>query len=388
MRPASERGYTLVEVLAAAALVVLVTAAVLAIVVPAQGVASTESELSDIQQRFRFGVATIGTELLMAGAGPSLDVDASFGHVTASLFPRRLGATNADTDDVAAGDRITIRFVPDTRAQTTLHDPLASPAGPISLDVIPGCPLTDAACGFVEGMTIVVFDETGAADVFRVTAVHGTVLDVQHNGGGMRSYRAGARVAELRSTTYWFDAAHARVMKYDGDHSDLPLLDHVVSLRFEYMVDPRAPSLIAPNDPARRSTTYGPIPPMLDADNPADAWPPGANCMFQVDAATSEQRPRLTDLGGAAGDLVPLAPALMRDGPWCPDDGAPNRFDADLLRIRLVRVTMRVEAARASLRGPAGVLFVRGGTARAASRIVPDQELRFDVAPRNLNLSR
>jgi hypothetical protein len=86
--------------------------------------------------------------------------------------------------------------------------------------------------------------------------------------------------------------------------------------------------------------------------------------------------------------LVPLEPATFTDGPWCPDAVNPNRFDADLLRIRRIVVTLRVESAAASLRGPAGPLFARGGTASTAHGLVPDQEIRFDVTPRNMNLLR
>jgi hypothetical protein len=78
----------------------------------------------------------------------------------------------------------------------------------------------------------------------------------------------------------------------------------------------------------------------------------------------------------------------LSDGPWCPDATNANRWDADLLRIRRVAVTLRVEAAAAMLRGPAGPLFVNGGTARGGLAWVPDQEVRFEVAPRNLNLGR
>jgi hypothetical protein len=49
-----------------------------------------------------------------------------------------------------------------------------------------------------------------------------------------------------------------------------------------------------------------------------------------------------------------------------------------------VRVTLRVQSAIASLRGPAGTLFRNGGTARGSDRYVPDVEVRFDVTPRNL----
>jgi len=53
-----------------------------------------------------------------------------------------------------------------------------------------------------------------------------------------------------------------------------------------------------------------------------------------------------------------------------------------------VRVTLRVQVAKTLLRGPAGVLFRHAGTSRGGERFVPDQEIRFDVAPRNLNLGR
>jgi hypothetical protein len=85
---------------------------------------------------------------------------------------------------------------------------------------------------------------------------------------------------------------------------------------------------------------------------------------------------------------VVLAPAQLGDGPFCPDDTAPARFDADLLRIRSIGVTLRVQAASAALRGPAGVLFAQGGTARSGDRYAPDIEIRFRVTPRNLVLGR
>jgi hypothetical protein len=85
---------------------------------------------------------------------------------------------------------------------------------------------------------------------------------------------------------------------------------------------------------------------------------------------------------------VKLDPGMLKDGPWCPDAASPTRFDADLFRIRRVRVNVRVQAALDNLRGPAGLLFTRGGTSTTTERWVPDQEIRFDVTPRNLNLGR
>ena len=55
---------------------------------------------------------------------------------------------------------------------------------------------------------------------------------------------------------------------------------------------------------------------------------------------------------------------MFTDGPWC--GGGTTRFDADLLRIRLVRVTLRVQATAATMRAAARMLRRR---ASAASRL-------------------
>jgi hypothetical protein len=127
--------------------------------------------------------------------------------------------------------------------------------------------------------------------------------------------------------------------------------------------------------------SYGPAPPPFDESLPG--WPAGESCTFTIVDGRHESR--LSTLG-APGSIVEIAPARLTDGPWCPDAGARNRFDADLLRVRRVRFTLRVQTALASLRGPAGLLFTHGGLSRAASRTVPDVEIQFDVTPRNLSL--
>jgi hypothetical protein len=106
-----------------------------------------------------------------------------------------------------------------------------------------------------------------------------------------------------------------------------------------------------------------------------------------VGNGTPTPTPALPALG-AGPALVPLSAALLTDGPWCPDAVNPNRYDADLLRIRRITVTLRVESASAALRGPAGPLFARAGTSTSGHRLIPDREIRFDLAPRNLNLER
>jgi hypothetical protein len=133
--------------------------------------------------------------------------------------------------------------------------------------------------------------------------------------------------------TYWLEADERagtfRLMSSVGGTVDAPVVDNVVALRFDYLGEPEPPA--------------------------------------------------------AGVHLVPLGEEHFIDGPWKPDETAPDRWDADLLRIRAIGISLRVQAGAASLRGPASALFMRAGTAHSARRWAPDVEARFQVAPRNLN---
>ena len=139
---------------------------------------------------------------------------------------------------------------------------------------------------------------------------------------GVRPYRVGAvrddgiagvyyrpdTIAALgdETRTYSIRADTSELMQYDGGVSDLPMVEHVVGLTFEY---------------------------------------------FGADA---------TGRG-----LARIDPGRLVDGPWT-EDASHRRVDADVERIRDVRVFIRLETTAPSLR-----------------RLVPDEELTFDVALRN-----
>jgi type II secretory pathway pseudopilin PulG len=194
-------------------------------------------------------------------------------------------------------------------------------------------------------------------------------------------------VSAAGTVTYWLKAADAggvpQLMMTTGAASpDIPVVDHVVGIGFEYFGDPQPPALVKPlDDPQGPWTTYGPRP----SSGAVAPFGPGENCVF-VDDGSGTPAPRLATLAAGEDGLAPLSPAQLSDGPWCPDDTAADRWDADLLRIRSIAVTVRAQAALASLRGPPGVLFRNGGTASAPSRWAPDLEIVFRVSPRNLNL--
>jgi hypothetical protein len=72
---------------------------------------------------------------------------------------------------------------------------------------------------------------------------------------------------------------------------------------------------------------------------------------------------------------------MFADGPWC--GSGMTAFDADLLRIRRIRVTLRLQAGSTAVRGP-GTDFSQPGFSRSAWLRVPDAIMRFDVSPVNL----
>jgi hypothetical protein len=168
---------------------------------------------------------------------------------------------------------------------------------------------------------------------------------------------------------------------YDGNQSDLPQVDHVVTFAFEYFGDPQPPRIRSLPGPRGERMSYGPPPPLLGEDDPRDSWGPGENCV--IAAADGRQSPRLAALDDDAGRLQSLGSPMLTDGPWCPDSSSEARYDADLLRIRKVRVTLRVEARLDSLRGADSLLFKRPGQSRQAGSLVPDQQITVEVVPRS-----
>jgi hypothetical protein len=241
-------------------------------------------------------------------------------------------------------------------------------------------------------MSVAVIDPDGVTDFFRVTATGPSVLTLVLLGTVLDGvHPAGACVVEVDLVSYRLapDAATGgfALMRYDGYRSDLPVADHVVDLSLHYFGEPRGSALVLdPGDPTGPWTHYGPRPPPLGHDNPRDTWPAGENCLFT--AGPGGHAPRLPPIGAAEGGLVPLDAGLLSDGPWCHDAGRPLAFDADLLRIRRIAVTLRVETPTPFLRGPAGALFARAGSGSAGALFVPDRTESIDITPPNLGADR
>jgi Tfp pilus assembly protein PilW len=385
-------GVSLIELTIAMALLLALTAGVVAALTPAQGASSFEADGPELQQRLRVAADTLFKDLAAGGAGPSTGRrSGALLFAVAPLLPFRHGGAAADPPGTFAADRLSILSVPAAAAWTTLAADLVPGATTLPAARETGCAVGVNLCGFAPGMTLLVYDANGGFEAFTLATVDDASVQLQiasrpDSSSGML-FRAGSTVVEGRVDEYFLKAATAQLMHGDGtSRPDTPTVDHVVGLAFEYFGEPRAPALIGTSDdPAALRTTYGPKPPALDART--STYPPGENCVFQVDATEAEQVPRLPDLSFDPA-LVSLTAEQLTDGPWCPDAISGNRWDADLLRIRSVVVTVRVESALAALRGPASALFANGGLSRNPSRWMPDVERKFTVSPPNLNVAR
>jgi len=389
------RGFTVVELLVAVTIMTTVAGAIFSLMNPGQGMLHAQTEMSDLQQRLRVSADALSKDFMMAGAG--ITSGAGGGPLVnyfAAVLPFRRGTQSPDPPGTFRSDRVSILYVPSTPSQTTASLAMGNTTADIHLKAQPGCPVADRLCGFKTGMTAVIFDETGAYDTFHITGVVNAPAALQHaNQPLSKTYGIGASIAQIVSVTYWLKTDRAantyQLMRYDSYRSDLPMADNVVGLHIEYFGEPRPPVLRKPvTDPTGPWTSYGPKPPAPGVDNPADGWPAGENCLFAVDPLSGQPTPRpdMVILAATSG-LVKLDPASLTDGPWCPDSASPARVDADLLRVRKIRVALRLQVGSEALRGT-GALFAHAGTSRGGERFVPDQEVRFDVTPRNLNLGR
>ena len=373
----SEAGYSLMELLISSAIMMTITGAIFGLVNPGQGTSQTVPEISDLQQRSRVGSDVLFKELLMAGAGPYQGpVRGALVNFFAPIVPRRVGRVAPDAFDAFRSDTITLAYIPNSYSQTTISSPMPNVSSELKVTNQPNCPSGQQLCGFTEGMEVIIFDTSGNNDMFTITQVQDSAAHLQHRGQDLSyPYQTGASVTQIeRNTYYWCrpnsdrvcpgaDANSSQLRKYDGGDSatsDMPLVDHVVGLVFEYFGDTNPP--VAPKPPATVE-----------------------NCLY--DAAGGYKN--LPVLAADEGTLARLTPAMLTDATGNDICGAgSSQYDPDLLRIRKVRVTMRVQVAAEALRGANALLFVNPGTAQESAKVVPDFTVAFEVTPRNLNLTR
>jgi type II secretory pathway pseudopilin PulG len=381
-------GFTLAELLVATAVTVVALGLAASLVHPVSVAFQSLPEAADAQQRLRVAVQTLAADITGAGAGPVCGWAGRAVPAWPAVLPCGSGGEPLGTrpGGCAQQDAITLTAMPFAAPQAMIAEDFSAPGGAFRVEPVSACALSHPACRFHPGARVIVADGSGAWDVVPLSAVSNDGLVLEHAAAPVtRLYRTGALVGEAGSSAYTlrFDpvARALQLRRATDGAADMPFLDHVANLRFEYFGRADPPSVIDDAEPLRRRTSYGPLPPPAGVDETLDAWPPGENChFFRVDG---QALPRQVALPAETGGLAPLPTALFADGPWCPDGASLNRYDADLLRIRLVRIVVRVQAQSPAVRGLDARLFARPGGAREATRLVPDLEVRVDATIRN-----
>jgi len=335
----SESGFTVVELLVASAMVVAMAGAMIELARGAQAASASVSSLADTQQKMRIAAEAIQHDLSMAGAGSVLP---SGGGPLAQFAPavRPAAGVAGDSDVTFAADRATILYMPATSAEA---DVVSVTPVAMSIGGTPAC-TRSVTCGFQDGMRAIVFDRSAPGrgyDVFTVAdASAGSLTREADEGSFSTASTPTAHVAEVVAHRYYLDrsdASNVRLMRGDG-RSAFALVDGVRDLRLTYYADP----------------------------DPSSAPAIGAASGTCVYAAGPPPTPLLVPLGGVS--LSELSAADLTDGPFC--GNAPNRFDADLLRVRRVRVALQIVAVSSASRQPSTF------------------EVSFDVTPHNLNVAR
>ncbi|MPY91396.1 MAG: hypothetical protein GEU99_26245 [Luteitalea sp.] len=351
-------GATLLELVVAMAITLTVGAAAALLLEPVYDLFRRESEANDARQRLRVASDVLRSALRVAGAGVyGAERRGPLVQWMPPVLPRRVGRWTPDPPTGAFGDRISIMAISGTALQATVASPMSSRGARLEVATDAGCPVGRSACGFTPGARALVLDRTGAWDLMVITDVAGNALS---HWPAMLSKSYGpadeAQVVAADVQVLYHDARRRQLRRYDGDQSDLPVVDEVVEIDFRYVVDP--------------------APPVSPLPSPGEA-----SCVIDRDGSAV-----LPPLGPVPAPLVELPPSAFADGPFC---GEPaNRWDADLLRVRAIRVQVRVQAQDPAVRGRDARFFVNPGHATRSRLLVPDFGWELHVAPRNLNFGR
>lgn len=346
------RGASLVELLVAMTIALLVTALAARGAIEASDAFAWQPASSELSARADAIARLLTADLSAAGAGPSARLDPGAGPPAAvpparltawlpPILPRVVAVGGGDADDTAASDRVSILTIADGAPQAAVR-----PAPP-RWGFVPGptCPALVDGCGIRDGLPLLFVQRQPGFLLGEALAVDGDGLAIT----GISGPAEAAVVAGIELVSYRFDAARRELVRGRAGGRGLPVAGHVAAFSVEWWGDGEAPA--------------GP------------QWATGEDtCVTFADG-----RPRLAAWAAPGAPPIRLDVARLADGPWC--GAAPFRFDADLFRLRRVRVRLRLEAEHDAVRGRDPARTARPGTAASPAREVDDIDVAIEVSP-------
>lgn len=217
----SNRGFSIVELLIAMAVMTTCMGTMLALVVAAQGIATVQPEVADQQQRARSARQTFADALGRAGAG--LDHGPLAGPLSAYFVPVVRSPEGG----------LTVWSITSATAQAETAQPLAPSGTTVDITTSALCPAAQSTCAFTASTTAIVFNESGCHEAVRIDDVLPAVLVLRPAIRGC-AFGAGASVAEGAARTYFVDAATRQLLRRDdATGSILPVIDNVTSMEVE-----------------------------------------------------------------------------------------------------------------------------------------------------------
>ena len=299
----------------------------------------------DIHQRARAAASIVRAAVLTAGAGPDLIGEGPLVRRVPAVWPRRLVI---DPPGSAFADRLSVLWVPELAPQAPLAAPLASGDVLVRIGAHPACGV-DPSCGFRRGDLLIVSGRDGAMALGEVAAIGGPVLTLV--AAVDQPVNLPADVARVHTATVMADVVRRQMRRIDDLGPSQPAVEEVVDMRVRYYGLPAPPR--------------HPVVPGVDT------------CAVAADGT-----PRLGLLGPVPGPPIEITVAQLLDGPWCGQGSW--QFDADLLRVRAVRVALRLQAGPASLRGRDPLRFALPGTSTRPTQEVRDVDVDVFVPAPNL----
>jgi prepilin-type N-terminal cleavage/methylation domain-containing protein len=374
-----QKGFSLIELLVALVVCTLLSGAIAALMPPARAAFDATPAAFDLHQRGRAGLDLLTTVVRSAGA----NVGAADGlGAFANLMPVVIPMPSPENNDADGefGAVVVVSVVPGA-AQGRLDRDQPGSSAALTLAASLACPQVSDVCGFTPGVVAAIVDGRGRFDVFIVESTNAASHQLSPSAALTMAYPEGSLVVEVEAHRFALatqpDGSRALV-RVTGAGVTQPLVDGVMRAGFAPWGEAAAPELRW--DGLSGWASYGPPPLSPLSVDPQGEFPPGETCVSAYD--NFQPLTRLSALG-ERDRLVPLALADLEDGPWCTGETDDGRYDADLFRVRRLDVWLRVEVLSATLRGPAGQLFDRAGSAGGSVRWVPDLNVRISIALRN-----
>lgn len=284
------RGFSLIELLVACAVVLVIGGALAAMIAPLRAMVDRSLASADLEGGRRAVLEMLAADLREAGADPAVSpVDVRLARAVPPLmFTADLDAGSS----VLPAGALWITAAPHRGAQAVLRSPAAAGDQVLLIDTAARCPGGPPSCGFASEMPAHLLGIDAAEAVTVALAGHGFVTLRQPLTFAFPPGSILTAVSTVGYGTRPDGQGALRLVRRTAGGAEQPMIDHVVA--------------------------------------------------FSIDADSLDAR-----------------------------------------RVRRVVVTMRLEAPSAALRGPAGILFRRGGSAPGPRWWLPDVETRLSIALRS-----